>query len=58
MPDTCCGTLVVHALPDAECTDVNCVECQEPSHALVIPCTEIDGACPLCEAKRALFAAA
>jgi hypothetical protein len=48
MLDLCAGTLVVHALPDAECTDPGCVDCQQPNHALVIPCDDVDGACPLC----------
>ena len=48
MPDTCRGTLVVHALPDAECTDANCMECYEPRHELVVPCDDVDGVCPLC----------
>lgn len=55
----CCGTLVVHALPDAECTDPGCVDCQPADHALVIPCTDVDGGCPLCNpAPRAVIRAA
>jgi hypothetical protein len=46
--DTCRGTLVVHATPDPECTDPTCHECQEFTHALVIPCDAIDGDCPDC----------
>jgi hypothetical protein len=52
MADLCPGTLVVHSLPDAECTDPRCVDCQEPRHALVIPCADIDGDCPLCAHDR------
>ena len=50
MPDTCCGTLVTHDVLDCscECTDAGCVDCEAPHHALVIPCTEVDGACPEC----------
>jgi hypothetical protein len=47
MADPCRGTLVVHATPDAECTDPRC-DCQQLRHALVIPCAEIDGGCPEC----------
>lgn len=57
MGDLCHGTLVVHALPDCECTDPTCLDCADLHHALIIPCTEVDGACPECEAKRALVAA-
>jgi hypothetical protein len=46
--DTCRGTLVVHALPEPECTDPGCVDCQQPRHPLVIPCADVDGDCPLC----------
>lgn len=48
MADGCRGTLVVHTLPDTECTDPHCEDCQQPSHALVIPCAEVDGGCPHC----------
>lgn len=48
MTDGCRGTLVVHATPEAECTDPHCAECQNLDHALVIPCTDVDGGCPLC----------
>ena len=54
MTDPCAGTLVVHALPDAECTDPNCVDCEQPRHALVIPCAEVDSNCPCCTAQRRL----
>jgi len=50
--DPCAGTLVVHALPDAECTDPTCVDCQQPSHALVIDCAEVDSTCPCCTTQR------
>jgi hypothetical protein len=53
--DCCCGTLVVHALPDAECTDLDCTECQPADHTLVIRCTDVDGTCPVCAPQ---FAAA
>jgi hypothetical protein len=52
MADDCRGTLVTHALPDAECTDPGCVDCATPRHTLVIPCTEVDGTCPLCAIDR------
>jgi hypothetical protein len=52
MADLCRGTLVVHALPDAECTDPRCADCQDLRHALVIPCTDVDGDCPLCAVDR------
>jgi hypothetical protein len=52
MADPCRGTLVVHAVPDAECTDPRC-DCQTLCHALIIPCTDVDGDCPLCAADRA-----
>lgn len=56
MADCCGGTLVVHALPDAECTDVDCVDCQPADHALVIRCTDVDGGCPACTAEQAVAA--
>lgn len=52
MADLCRGTLVVHATPDAECTDPHCAECEQPRHALVIPCADVDGDCPVCTAER------
>ncbi|HEV2781030.1 MAG TPA: hypothetical protein VGX25_16730 [Actinophytocola sp.] len=52
MTDHCRGTLVVHALPDAECTDPNCVDCEAPDHTLVIHCTDVDGGCPVCAPPR------
>ena len=48
MPNDCSGTLVTHALPDAECTDPGCIECATLNHEFVIPCDDVDGACPLC----------
>jgi hypothetical protein len=48
VPNDCRGTLVTHALPDAECTDPLCVDCVDLNHALVIPCSEVDGVCPEC----------
>lgn len=48
MNDGCRGTLVLHDVPDAECTEPNCVDCQLGTHALVIPCTDVDGGCPSC----------
>ena len=57
MADLCPGTLVVHSLPNPECTDPQCVDCASLNHALVIPCDEVDGPCPLCDASRTLTAA-
>lgn len=48
MTEGCGGTLVTHDLPDTECTDPNCADCQDLLHTLVIPCDAVDGDCPLC----------
>ncbi|MEV0946947.1 hypothetical protein [Rhodococcus sp. NPDC049939] len=42
MIDACDGTLIVHALYPAECTDESCVELSEVRHALIIDCGELD----------------
>ncbi|TQC50294.1 hypothetical protein EEB14_05050 [Rhodococcus sp. WS4] len=44
--DTCHGTLIVHTLYAAECTDESCTELSEVRHALIIDCDELgDCAC-------------
>ncbi|EID72555.1 MULTISPECIES: hypothetical protein [Rhodococcus] len=51
MIDTCHGTLIVHTLYGAECTDESCVELSEGRHALIIDCDEF-GDC-VCSAEFA-----
>lgn len=43
--DTCQGTLVIHAVGDAECTEPDCVDLEYVRHFLVLECEEITGGC-------------
>ncbi|WP_198163293.1 hypothetical protein [Rhodococcus sp. WMMA185] len=42
MLDACHGTLIMHELYPAECTDETCDELSEVRHALIIGCDELD----------------
>ncbi|MDJ0394383.1 hypothetical protein QMK17_13705 [Rhodococcus sp. G-MC3] len=41
----CHGTLVIHAVGDAECTEPDCVDHDYVLHSLVLDCAEISGGC-------------
>lgn len=43
--DRCEGTLVIHAVGDAECTEPDCVDLEYVRHFLVLDCDEITGGC-------------
>ncbi|WP_338887626.1 hypothetical protein [Rhodococcus sovatensis] len=43
--DSCEGTLVIHAVGDAECTEPACVDLEYVRHSLVLECEEITGGC-------------
>ncbi|SNT26222.1 hypothetical protein [Rhodococcoides kyotonense] len=47
--DICEGTLVIHAVGDAECTDPDCVDLEYVRHVLVLECEEITGGCQCAE---------
>nr|WP_115966768.1 hypothetical protein [Rhodococcus sp. (in: high G+C Gram-positive bacteria)] len=43
--DLCHGTLVVHTVGGAECTEPDCVDPEYVFHSLVLDCAEITGGC-------------
>ncbi|UYP19522.1 hypothetical protein OED52_02850 [Rhodococcus sp. Z13] len=43
--DHCHGTLVLHAVTPAQCTEPDCTDLDLVRHTLVLDCTEIDGGC-------------
>lgn len=45
MHDSCEGTLVIHTVGDAECTEPDCVDLEYVRHSLVLECEEITGGC-------------
>ena len=47
--DHCHGTLFVHAVSGAECTEIDCIDPDHARHTFVVDCADLAGGC-VCQA--------